>query len=112
MGGRGLFEFEELQQTYLAIKDLDQVIASNSTTKLEDAWNVLAQINKDKFEQHFVDGILSTMREALLKIFVDSQTALNSSINVGTLKEDGGLRESVTEGDMLSGVYADDMSKP
>lgn len=82
MGGRGLFEFEEMQQTYLAIKDLDSVIKGQSTTKLEDAWNVLQQISKDKFAEVYVNNILDNMRAALVKMYTDIQKSIDSSINL------------------------------
>ena len=80
--GRGLVEFEEMQQAYLAIKDIDKVIASESSTKLEDAWNVIAEVGKDKFDTENVDSMLTSMRDALVKIFREKEKMLNDSINL------------------------------
>ena len=83
--GRGLVEFEEMQKAYIAIRDVDNVINGNSNTKLEDAWNVIAEVSKDKFDSVNVDEILINIRAALVKIFEEKQQMINDSINSGSL---------------------------
>ena len=83
--GRGLVEFEEMQKAYIAIRDVDNVIHGNSNTKLEDAWNVIAEVSKDKFDSVNVDEILINIRAALVKIFEEKQQMINDSINSGSL---------------------------
>lgn len=82
MTGRGLSEFEEMQQVYLAIRDLDKVIASDSKAKLEDAWNVIAEVSKDKFDPKYVESILDATRSALIQIFKEKEAAIDNSIGL------------------------------
>lgn len=84
---RGLQEFDELQQVYIAIRDVDAVINGESKTKLEDAWNVISSINKEKFDEGNVSIILETIRACLVQIYRDRQDELNQSIGLDVNSE-------------------------
>lgn len=82
MTGRGLSEFEEMKLAYLAIKDVDKVINSDSESKLEDAWNVISEIGVDKFDEVNTNLILGSIKDALMRIYLEKEQTLNDSINV------------------------------
>lgn len=82
MQGRGLVEFDEMKLAYLAIKDVDKVIASDSDSKLEDAWNVISEIGVDKFDEVNTNLILGSIKDALMRIYLEKEQTLNDSINV------------------------------
>ena len=79
---RGLVEFEEMQAAFIAIRDIDAIVEGNSATKLEDAWNVLSSISKDKFDSVTVNQILKLYRESLVRIYLEKETELNSSVGI------------------------------
>lgn len=73
-------EFEELESIYVAIKDLDKVINSNSTDKIDEAVNCIKNLDKNQFDSDTQTKILLDLRNGLMKMYSERINHLDESI--------------------------------
>lgn len=97
-------DFEKLCSIYSAIKDIDRIRNSNSEEKFDEILNVIKDIKKTEFDDENMEKIIDGIRDALLKIYKESLTKLNSGIslnssftNTDTFPFGGNLRGNVID---------------
>lgn len=75
-----MHEFEKLNELYIAIRDIDKIIMSDSKDKLDDLNNAIKNIDKNKFDKSVENDIIFSYRDALVKIYENCINELNSNI--------------------------------
>ena len=75
-------EFDKLDQLYTALRDIDNVENSKSDCKLDDVWNVIKDIDKTQFDDGIEDDIVSSIRSAIEKIYLNYFNQVNSVIGL------------------------------
>lgn len=97
-------DFEKLCSIYSAIKDIDRIRNSNSEEKFDEILNVIKDIKKTEFDDENMEKIIDGIRDALMKIYKESLTKLNSGIslnssftNSGTFPFGGNMRGNVID---------------
>lgn len=73
-------EFDKLNTIYTAIRDIDKIIFSDSSEKIDDIIMAIKNIDKKEFDQENENKIIMGFRDALLKIYKDNIDLLNSNI--------------------------------
>ena len=81
-------EFEKLESVYTAIKDLDRVMDGKSGNKedmFDNAINAIKSIDKRSLDTDIIkEKVITGIREALVKMYMESAEKINSGIGLGT----------------------------
>lgn len=73
-------DFEKLNLIYSAIRDIDKIRASKSEDKFDEIMNVIKDIKKQEFDEENTEKVIMGIRNALVKIYVNSLGNLNNTI--------------------------------
>lgn len=77
-------EFEEIDELYTAIKDIDKIMsrASNNESRLENVLHVVKEIDKSNYDPEIELSIIKYIRSAIMKMYIDRMKTLNESIDI------------------------------
>lgn len=77
-------EFEEINELYTAIKDIDKIMSrkSNNESRLENVLHVVKEIDKSNYDPEIEESIIKYIRSAILKMYVDRMKTINDQIHV------------------------------
>lgn len=73
-------DFEKLNLIYSAIRDIDKIRESKSEDKFDEIMNVIKDIKKQEFDKENTEKVIMGIRNALVRIYMNSLGNLNNTI--------------------------------
>ena len=77
-----LTNFNEVDDLYSAIRNIDRKIAADREDLLDEVWASISGIKKEQFDHENVKVIVNSVRDALLKIYLAKVNEINEAIGI------------------------------